>query len=55
MLRNVAMKSYNGGNWNVVFTGSPGAPSSHCGNIGGHPYSTIAESPVIAEKPYIIF
>lgn len=54
MLRNTAMKYYNGGNWNVVFVGSPGAPRSHCGRSGGHPYSTIDSSPVIAEKPYII-
>lgn len=48
------MKYYNGGNWNVVFVGSPGAPKSHCGRSGGHPYSTIDSSPVIAEKPYIV-
>jgi hypothetical protein len=48
------MKTYNGGNWNVVFVGSPGAPKSHCSNKGGHPYSTIASAPVIAEKPYIV-
>ena len=54
MLRNTSMKSYNGGNWNVVFVGSPGAPRSHCGKSGGNPYSTIDSSPVIAEKPYIV-
>ena len=48
------MKYYNGGNWNVVFVGSPGAPRSHCGRSGGHPYSTIDQAPIIAEKPYII-
>jgi hypothetical protein len=48
------MKSYSGGNWNVVFVGSPGAPKSHCGRSGGHPYSTIDSAPTIAEKPYIV-
>ena len=48
------MKDYVGGVWNVVFTGSPGAPKSHCGKTGGHPYSTIEASPTIAEKPYIV-
>jgi len=48
------MKSYDGGVWNVVFVGSPGAPKSHCGNVGGLPYSTINSTPVIAEKPFIV-
>lgn len=48
------MKNYQGGNWNVVFVGSPGAPESHCSNTSGHPYSTIASAPAIAEKPYIV-
>lgn len=54
MLRNTSMKNYSGGNWNVVFVGSPGAPRSHCGRSGGHPYTSIVSSPAIAEKPYII-
>lgn len=54
MLRNASMKSYDGGVWNVVFVGSPGAPKSHCGNVGGLPYSTINSTPVIADKPFIV-
>lgn len=37
----------------MVFVGSPGAPASHCGNTGGTPFTTVGQTPVIAEKPYI--
>ena len=37
----------------MVFSGCVNAPASHCGNQGGAPYTTIAASPLIAEKPYI--
>ena len=37
----------------MVFSGCVNAPSSHCSNRGGHPYTTLSSTPVIAEKPYI--
>jgi len=55
-----------GGVWNMVFVGTNGAPSSHCGHNsgtgaqgvpmstdGGLPYVTVGDTPLIAEKPYI--
>ncbi len=48
------MSSGEGGVWNMVWVGSPGAPTSHCSNSGGSPYTTIAATPVIAEKPYLV-
>lgn len=39
----------------MVFVGNSGSvPATHCGHTGGGPYTTIAQTPVIAEKPYII-
>ena len=37
----------------MVFAGCINAPQSHCSNSGGHPYTTLTETPKIAEKPYI--
>jgi len=51
--RNSKMSRWNGGVWNMFFVGAPGAPPTHCGNGGGGPYTTVAQAPVIAEKPYI--
>jgi hypothetical protein len=51
--RNSKVGRWNGGVWNMVFVGVNGAPGSHCGDTGGNPYTTIAQTPVIAEKPYI--
>ena len=40
----------------MVFQGTKGAPSTHCGNSGNTPpYTTIQTTPVIAEKPYIVY
>eukprot|EP00928_Gymnodinium_smaydae_P031210 TRINITY_DN22978_c0_g4_i1.p1 TRINITY_DN22978_c0_g4~~TRINITY_DN22978_c0_g4_i1.p1 ORF type:complete len:461 (-),score=79.46 TRINITY_DN22978_c0_g4_i1:318-1700(-) len=47
MNRNVAANSTSGGAWNVVSVGCTGAPSYR------EKHSTIAKTPVIAEKPYI--
>ena len=47
------MGRWNGAVWNMVFSGCQGAPSSHCGTSGGHPYTNVQSSPLIAEKPYI--
>lgn len=41
--------------WNGVWVGCVGAPSDHCSNVQGGANSTIDETPVIVEKPYIIF
>ena len=39
--------------WNNVMIGTENAPPSHCGKNGSPPYTTIDETPVSAEKPYI--
>jgi hypothetical protein len=49
------MNSWAGGVWNMVFVGSKNAPPSHCSNSGGIPTTNIAATPIIAEKPYIVF
>jgi hypothetical protein len=51
--RNSYMKSWPHGNWNMVFVGCENAPSSHCGKP--NPYTTVDATPLIAEKPYIMF
>ena len=51
--RNVSMGAFVKGGWNFVFVGCEGAPASHCGNSGGVPASTIDQTPIMAEKPYI--
>jgi hypothetical protein len=53
--RNAHIGSGEGGVWNMVWVGCPGAPASHCGNADYQtPASTIAEAPVVVEKPYIV-
>jgi hypothetical protein len=50
------MSSFHKGAWNFVFVGCKGAPQSHCGSGGGAvPATTIDKTPIIAEKPYIIY
>jgi hypothetical protein len=44
------MSSWAGSNWNQVFVGSTGAPSNSFPNP---PYTTIAATPKVAEKPYL--
>jgi hypothetical protein len=52
--RNTRINTWNGGVWNMVFVGNSGnVPASHCSHTGGGPYTTITQTPVIAEKPYI--
>ena len=46
------MGGFAKGAWNFVFLGCEGAPESHCGN-DDIPATTIDETPLIAEKPYI--
>lgn len=49
--RNTGMAGWPNAVWNMVFLGCLGAPASQCGLPT--PFTTIAETPVIAEKPYI--
>ena len=50
------MGEFRKGGWNFVFVGCEGGvPDSHCGTSGGAvPATTIDETPIIAEKPYIV-
>jgi hypothetical protein len=48
--RNSQMGSWSGSNWNQVFVGSPGAPAN---SFPSPPYTTINQTPVVAEKPYL--
>lgn len=47
------MGRFEKGGWNFVFVGCEGAPDSHCGT-DGIPATTIDQTPIIAEKPYIV-
>jgi hypothetical protein len=52
--RNSNIGKWAGGVWNMVFVGNSGdQPASHCGGSGGSPYTSITNTPVIAEKPYV--
>jgi hypothetical protein len=52
--RNTNLGNWAGGVWNMVFVGDSGkATPDHCSNTGGNPWTTVAQAPVIAEKPYI--
>ncbi|MFI2204203.1 RICIN domain-containing protein [Streptomyces sp. NPDC020192] len=50
MTRNSQLGSWTGSNWNMVFTGSQGVPSTGFPNP---PYTTVAQSPVVREKPFL--
>merc|ERR1712062_359829 len=53
--RNVFMNEWQGGNWNMVFQGmSQNAPNNECRNKSTL-YTTIENTPIIAEKPFISF
>jgi hypothetical protein len=65
--RDSTVASWDGGVWNMVFSGVEGAPPSHCGNEGRRgggrgaapaphaaaPITAVDITPAIAEKPYI--
>jgi len=53
MTRNAYIGRWSHGNWNMVFVGCKNAPSSHCGHP--NPYTTVDATPLIAEKPYIMW
>ena len=50
--RNTAWRKWSGGNWNMMFVGVPDAPSE---NWPEKPFTTIKETPVIREKPYLVY
>ena len=48
--RNDQFGSWTGSNWNMVFVGDSGAPAQ---GFPSPPYTTIDQTPVSAEKPYL--
>ncbi|MFC1443416.1 RICIN domain-containing protein [Streptacidiphilus sp. N1-10] len=48
--RNSSWGSWTGSNWNMVFVGDTNAPSN---SFPSPPYTTVAQTPTIAEKPYL--
>jgi hypothetical protein len=50
--RNAQWGKWSGGVWNMMFVGVPDAPS---GNWPEKPYTVITETPVIREKPYLVY
>ncbi len=50
--RNTQWKKWSGGNWNMMFIGVPDAPAE---DWPAKPYTTIKETPLIREKPYLAF
>jgi hypothetical protein len=48
--RNDRWGSWTGSNWNMVFVGDTNAPAQSFPNP---PYTTVTQTPVIAEKPYL--
>eukprot|EP00928_Gymnodinium_smaydae_P065649 TRINITY_DN48752_c0_g1_i1.p1 TRINITY_DN48752_c0_g1~~TRINITY_DN48752_c0_g1_i1.p1 ORF type:complete len:603 (-),score=82.03 TRINITY_DN48752_c0_g1_i1:273-2081(-) len=53
LVRNTEMAGWRDAVWNMVFVGTKNAPPSHCSKTGGKPYTTVEQTPVIAEKPFI--
>jgi hypothetical protein len=50
--RNSEWGEWKGGNWNMMFMGVHGAPQE---NWPHGPFTTIGQTPVIREKPYIVY
>ncbi|NBH01699.1 coagulation factor 5/8 type domain-containing protein [Amycolatopsis sp. SID8362] len=48
--RNSQFGSWNGSNWNMVFAGVQGAPAN---SFPTPPYTTVAQTPVVREKPFL--
>merc|ERR1719410_2536533 len=50
-------KGWSGNNWNMVFQGVPNAPAEQCDERQHNPdlVTVLADTPVIAEKPFITF
>ncbi|MFJ8596232.1 RICIN domain-containing protein [Streptomyces sp. NPDC093598] len=50
LTRNSRLGSWTGSNWNMVFVGSQGVPAT---GFPSPPYTTVAQSPVVREKPFL--
>ncbi|WP_305784537.1 RICIN domain-containing protein [Symbioplanes lichenis] len=50
LTRNSQMGSWSGSNWNQVFVGAQGAPAN---SFPSPPYTTVGQTPKVAEKPYL--
>ncbi len=50
--RNSDMGKWIGGNWNMMFVGVNGAPAENWPEL---PYTTIKETPIVREKPFLAF
>jgi hypothetical protein len=50
--RNTDIGKWIGGNWNMMFVGVNGAPAENWPEL---PYTTIKETPLIREKPFLAF
>lgn len=49
--RNAEWKGWTGSNWNMVFVGVKNAPA---GDFPKPPFTRVAQTPVIREKPYLV-
>ncbi|MFG2791889.1 RICIN domain-containing protein [Streptomyces sp. NPDC048419] len=50
LTRNSQLGSWTGSNWNMVFAGSTGVPAT---SFPKPPYTTVAQTPVTREKPFL--
>jgi hypothetical protein len=50
LTRNSQLGGWTGSNWNMVFVGSQGVPATR---FPAPPYTTVAQSPVTREKPFL--
>jgi hypothetical protein len=50
--RNVDLNKWTGGSWNITFVGALNPPAD---NWPENPYTAIKETPLIREKPYMVF
>ncbi len=48
--RNTSWGSWTGSNWNMVFVGAQNAPAN---SFPSPPYTTVAQTPVVQEKPFL--
>ena len=53
--RDSTIPKWQGGVWNMVFTGVDGAPPMHCSDTNGTPSTNVPMTPIISEKPYITY
>ncbi|WP_443742643.1 RICIN domain-containing protein [Umezawaea endophytica] len=50
LTRNTDMGSWTGSNWNMVFVGATNAPA---GTFPNPPYTKVAQTPLVREKPFL--